>query len=81
MAINRTFGLALFDGIGFVVDCMIGGKVGVIGFSTVNGFAATAFWVLDDRVRSVCGSESFTELPPTRTRYFPAGSTRCRSMS
>ena len=43
MAINRTFGFALFDGIVFVVGSMIGGKVGAIGFSAVNVLAATAF--------------------------------------
>ena len=73
---NRMFGLWSEPEIVFAGDCSFGSSDVEIGLRAVIFVRATGGDDEDETVLTVTGSERLAELPPTRRRYFPSGSTR-----
>ena len=72
---NRTFGFLLREETGSKVGFAEASTGGAIGLAAVIVFEATGMSFVEEIVPRVSGFERFAELPPTRTRYFPLGST------
>ena len=72
---NRTFGFLFREETGSKVGFAGASAGGAIGFAAVIVLEATGRFFAEEIVLRVSGFERSAELPPTRTRYFPLGST------